>query len=71
MTAPHRLTGAQRKAMGVVQAAGYASLSNRTSAESHVIDTRVGHRLLALGLLERKGTDRWGRPLVRAAKGHR
>lgn len=71
MTAPARLTEAQRKAMGVVQAAGYASLSNRTSAESHLIDTRVAGRLLAMGLLERVGHDRWGRPTVRAAKGHR
>lgn len=70
MTAP-RLTPTQRLAMDVVRARGYAAVSNRTSAESGVIDARTADRLLTIGLLEQVGRDRWGRPTVRAAKGHR
>jgi hypothetical protein len=57
--------------MGVVQARGWAAVSNRTSADSGVIDSRVADRLIKLGMLEQRGRDRWGRTTVRAAKGHR
>ena len=68
---PPRLTPAQRAAMEIVRTHGYAAVSNRTSADSGVIESRTADRLLRLGLLEQVGRDRWGRPTLRAAKGHR